>query len=63
MAAPIWNAVLLRPEASRIRARDTRERRDRRGDEREANAGAEQEQPEENVAEVAAADRDLSEDE
>ena len=45
-AAPIWNAVLLRPEASPDSCfGDARERGDRGGDEREADAGAEDERP------------------
>src|SRR4029453_18947893 len=42
--------------------RNAREGCDRGGDESEADAGAEDEQPEENVAEVAAADGDLGEE-
>jgi hypothetical protein len=59
-AAPIWRAVLLRPEARGepgLVLGDAREGGDRSGHEGGANAGAEDEQPEEDVCEVGAAHR------
>jgi len=54
-AEPICRAVLLRPEASPAsRSATARQRRDRGGHEGEADPETAQEQPEEDVREVAA---------
>jgi hypothetical protein len=58
-APPIWIAVAQTRGEPGLLLGDARERRDRGGHEAEADAGTDDEQPEEDVSEVAAAHRDL----